>query len=354
MIGADPEIFVVDSANGEIIPSWEFLPSKENKDKTMQFIQNSLGQEIVAADRVGGGVYWDGWQAEFETKADTCNERHMDTIYLALRAIRKKAMEYRPTAKLTLQNVIEVPADILQSTESQYVQFGCKPSFNVYDLKLPLLDGTRITTRSSGGHLHFGIGKQHVDTIEDIVKLLDAIIGVACVSLFANYDNPKRRLFYGLAGEFRLPEHGVEYRTLSNAWMAHPAIAHLVIDVARNTVAMAMSGLRKIYKASETEVIETINNCDVKQARRILRRNEDVLKNLLKLSYEESEANLGYKVFCEGMESIIADPTNLDANWLLTTLPGSMDNNSWRFVSNGTNCKWAYAARTFMTTKKKV
>jgi hypothetical protein len=66
-----------------------------------------------------------------------------------------------------------------------------------------------VPFRTTGGHIHFGIGKRDDETVSRMVKALDAIIGVACVSLFDGIDDPRRRRMYGLAGEYRLPEYGV-------------------------------------------------------------------------------------------------------------------------------------------------
>src|ERR1019366_5440055 len=102
-----------------------------------------------------------------------------------------------------------------------------------------------------------------LETKINMVKAMDAIAGVACVALFAKYDNPIRRQYYGLPGEYRLPKHGLEYRALSNAWLIHPLIMNLVIDFARKAAIMGKEGLFSKWKATEQETIDCITNCDV-------------------------------------------------------------------------------------------
>ena len=330
MVGADPEIFIEDG-KGNIIPAFEFLPDKKHK------VVSTVFEDYGHSNRNSTGIYWDGWQAEFETKADTCNERHVDSIHSGLKQLYKLAKKHKADAKLSLKNTIEVPLETLQASKEEHVAFGCAPSFNIYGLKTPPLDGRTTQFRSAGGHLHFGIGKKSEATIEEVVKTLDAIIGVACVSLFAGMDNPKRREYYGLAGEFRTPPHGIEWRVLSNAWLCHPAIAHLVIDPARNTVAFALNNLRHLWKASEEEVIETINSCDVRQAKRIIRRNKDIFMAILKVSYpEDYKVLLAYETYLYGVESIIADPADFVNNWDLER--------TWNTGSNGVHKKWCQVA----------
>jgi len=57
-----------------------------------------------------------------------------------------------------------------------------------------------------------------------------------------NLDEPVRREYYGLAGEYRLPPHGLEYRSLSCAWIFHPKAAATILDLARRVVVYATSG----------------------------------------------------------------------------------------------------------------
>src|SRR6185369_6959931 len=166
------------------------------------------------------------------------------------------------------------------------------------------------------------IGKTEMEKAVPIVKALDAIIGVACVSLFAKFDNPKRRRLYGLPGEFRLPKHGIEYRPLSNAWLAHPFITNLVIDVARNVVVLAQKNLfHRVWDAKEEEVVDTILTCNVQKAREILEKNKETFIKILGASYHEwakkNQLEFLFNVFLNGMEWIVKDPHNFTNNWSL-------------------------------------
>ena len=155
--------------------------------------------------------------------------------------------------------------------------------------------------------------------IERYVKALDKILGVACVSLFANFDDPRRRTMYGLAGEYRLPSHGLEYRTLSNVWLAHPLLFMMVYELARKTIGMAEVKMMEAWDATEEETINCINECDVEKAREILMRNRDVFTALLS-SINSREADNMFKIYYLGLESIIKDPTDILGNWSIATI----------------------------------
>jgi hypothetical protein len=249
--GADPEIFVEDE-HGAVIPAFAFLGSKAEPHRSHE----------------GCGVYWDGFQAEFETRSNMCLAYLVDSVHYGLKAVYEKARQYNPNAKLSTRTVMEIPFDMLQNSEEKFVTFGCMPSLNVYGLTGKVVPARELPFRSSGGHIHFGFGQKPQETINEIVKALDAILGVACVSMFANFDNPIRREFYGLPGEYRLPAHGMEYRPLSNAWMFHPTIMNMVFDLSRKVVMFGQNGFRRHWQASEEETIDIVKHCDVARDRK--------------------------------------------------------------------------------------
>lgn len=337
-IGSDPEIFVEDS-KGKIIPAWEFLGSKEKPN---------LSNPTLA--RGNNPVYWDGFAAELTTTANvTCQEYYSDSVQYGLAEIFTAARAFNPTCKLSNKTLIEVSFDTLSKLDKKYVQFGCMPSKNAYGLTSKSLNGREVPYRSVGGHIHFGINySQQTHSSEakiEMVKALDAIVGVACVSLFASIDDPIRREYYGMAGEYREPAHGLEYRTLSNGWLRHPAIMHLVFDLARRSTGFGNNGLRRYWKSTEEETIEVIQTCDVKKAREILKKNKDLVIKLLKFPYRyDNCAELGYETFLEGIESVVDDPSDIVGNWRLLEY--------WSSQADGGNATWREACKRIDSGRK--
>lgn len=312
-IGADPEIFVEDD-KGEVIPAFKFLKAASDNGVLKYGDYRADSQKI----------YWDGWQAEFTVNAGTCMQVMSDNFHNALKALWAAAVRHNPKAKLSAKTLIEVPLDVLAKTANKYVEFGCKPSYNAYGFAGALdQPGKQITYRSAGGHMHFGWGKfskQNEYQIPLIVKALDAILAVGCVSMFAEFDHPMRRRYYGLAGEYRLPPHGLEYRTLSNAWLFHPIAANMVFDMGRLIANVGANQLIDVWEHNEKETVDTIMHCDVKNARKILDKNETVFKKLLTTAYHSytHAATKGcWSAFRNGIESIVKDPTDIVGNWIL-------------------------------------
>jgi hypothetical protein len=208
---------------------------------------------------------------------------------------------------------------MLLENKDEHVQFGCMPSKNAYGIKGRVADGKDVPFRSAGGHIHLELRSNQKRRIEDYVKALDAILGVACVSMFGAFDDSRRREYYGLAGEYRTPSHGMEYRPLSNVWMCHPTSMYVVFELARKVISMVDNGLFHLWKYNEKEVIDCINTCNIPLAVEILKINEIVFKDLLfSLSYQRMDTvQVLYNTFMLGIENLITDVDNIEKNWNL-------------------------------------
>lgn len=313
-VGSDPECFVVDK-HDKVIPSYLFLKSKEENDKTMK-----TNEAITkGATSVGSGVqsiFWDGFQAEFNVYASNCLSWTVDSTFIGLKTLLKKAREYNPDAKLSLKTVVDIDADVLNNALPEHVAFGCMPSFNAYGMTGIKEDGRKVPFRSTGGHIHLGLDNTNHDKNVQYVKALDKILGVACVSLFAKYDDPRRRIMYGLAGEYRTPAHGIEYRSLSNAWLSHPLIMNIVFELSRRCISTVREDVIQYWDSTEEETISCINNCDVELAREILARNKKQFIQIFE-SIRQGSGLAIYKMFMLGMESVIENPDDIESNWKL-------------------------------------
>ncbi len=322
-VGSDPEIFVTDSS-GAIIPAWKFLPSKTEAE----YYEGTYY----------GKAYWDGFQAEFSPNSNTCLAYHLDAVQAGLKTILIAARKKFPDARLDIRSVLPVDPETLETAEDKYVEFGCMPSINAYGLSGNNLPGRQVPMRFAGGHLHLGMKPEYRSP--EGIKGMDAILGVACVSMFAEFDNPVRREYYGLPGEYRTPPHGLEYRALSNAWLMHPLLANFVFDVGRAAYRFGLSGLNTL---PEDEVVDIMLRSDVDKARAFMTKHSTTFNSVISASptYGNTYASevLGY--FLSGAESIIRDPRDLEYNWRL--IPGpkrpwyshceSMDSNWYKGVN---------------------
>ena len=354
-LGSDPEVFVLDGKGG-LLPAWRFLPNKRvgvqcEHPYISPFLQSPQTSRA-------GRAFWDGFQAEFSTVPQSCVAFLSDSIRAGLLTTLKRAKEIEPKARLTLQNVFQIPVSALRTESDAHVVLGCDPSFNAYYMSGEFPgDSRKLRYRFAGGHIHIeGVATEFSTGSSDyekraklaipFVQTLDKILGVWAVGAAASFDNPVRRKYYGLAGEYRLPKYGVEYRTLSNFWLAHSAIVNLVFELTRSITyawlgqtGRTRSDLEK-WVAHPQETVEAINNCDVKKARGLLKRNADVFKRIMPFGKEEA-----LKVGMEGIESILRDPEDFESNWMLK----EEEQAKWRLHSDGMNMNWKSASAAILT-----
>lgn len=331
--GSDPELFA--KIDGKVLPAWEFLPSKKKP-----LVDGVMGSGTVQA-------FWDGFQAEFSVTPSNCLAHPVDLFQLGLKTVLRSAQNLHPDAKIVLDSVVEIPKATLRAAPEEYVLLGCDPSQNAYQMGGEwVMDGRKLPYRFAGGHIHFGgiattrdAGEFRMEKAIPYVKALDSVLGVFCVAAFASFDNPIRRRYYGLAGEFRLPEHGIEYRTLSNSWLCHPGISHLIFELARAVASFQKYDLLN-WIALEEEVVHIINTCDYVAARKLLRVNEHMLREIFSYTMYNSTLHCtsidqALRVAFDGVESIVQDPTDLAKNWKL--MPGAP---MWQRHSEGPNANW--------------
>ena len=334
--GSDPEIFV-ESKEGGVIPAWEFLPQKDvaAKEKKLSIYK---GANVHSPLRIGGFCYWDGFQAEIATQADTCLAYQVDSIREGLESLWKKTTKQYPGSRLSAKTVVEIPQEMLMGAKQEFVELGCKPSVNAYGLMgMPVENPRELGVRFAGGHYHYGIGKLDPEEAREMVKCADAIVGMASVGIFAEVDNPVRRRYYGLPGEHRLPSHGVEYRVLSNGWMCNPAVTHFVLGLTRKSLTMGRERLRGVMDGCEQEVIQTIQYGDVQGAREYVQRNEKQFRTIMSTCWSPNGVDLGMRMIMEGLGAVVPTWSEVEKNWRM--------GEEWVQHSNSPKCTWGgYAA----------
>lgn len=308
--GSDPEIFVVNK-DGNVIPAFKFLKDKKDPNR------------IPGTNQP---LFWDGFQAEFNLPVFSCLDQTVGSVRASLMELKRLAQEYDKDARLTIVPTLEVMPHMLRDEKEEHVQFGCMPSKNAYGMKGVQADGRDVTLRSSGGHIHLELDSKQKKRVEEYVKALDAILGVACVSMFGQFDDPRRRQYYGLAGEYRTPSHGLEYRPLSNVWMCHPTAMYIVFELARKVITLVDNDLFKYWKYDEQDVIACINDCNIALAYEILRMNEEMFKDILSsFCYNKGNGSnnrqdlvdVVYNTFMFGIENLISNVDDLENNWSL-------------------------------------
>jgi hypothetical protein len=317
--GSDPEIFVVRGVKPSLLPAFKFLLTQE---------------EAKRINRDNSYAYRDGFAAECYIHQVSCHGYLIDYLRDGLTAVLNKARTFDRTAKLTIKNTFSVPQVTMQSGSDEDVALGCMPSLNVYGDAPQLPNDARgFNMRFAGGHVHFNMPREK-GRVEECVKACDIIAAIPAVAMFASVDSPIRRQYYGRAGEYRTPAHGLEYRVLSNAWLATPALAHLVLNLVRSGLKVGWNGLTKDLDIEPERVQEIINFCDVKGAREYVTKHKYVFETLMQ--GDGSLAGKPFQTIVEGgVEAVFPEYENVEKNW-------KINESTWMRHSDDLRASWGY------------
>lgn len=303
-LGTDPEVFIVD-AKGQVVSAYNLFPSKAE---------------------CSTGPFWDGFQVEFTTPSKTCLAYLTDEVQAGLRSVYNKLPA---GTKLTYKSVVDIPRKMLETGDEDEVRFGCAPSMNVYGDEGFVVSNYRdISIRTSGCHFHFGTNKDPVRG----VRRMDRIAGVVMTAILGELQDPRRRVLYGRAGEYRTPTHGLEWRVMGSEVLVHPAMFHLAFDLARAALELGVVG--DLWETSDDETRSAINNYDFALCRKIVSRNKEMLQAICGAVYEKDKsANRAILVLVEqGVKGFI--DTDMHKNWLLK------GEGKWTTHSSATDCQY--------------
>lgn len=311
--GSDPEIFARDS-KGQIMPAYTFLPPKT------QPIRVELKRELYDYSSY---IYNDGFQAELRANPHGCIAYVVDSIQIGLKEIWKKSK-----GQLVIDNAPQIPVAVLRDAPEESVILGCDPSMNAYNMGGACPGDPRaLRYRFTGFHIHISgwalpesiMARQEL--LVPYVKALDKVLGVFFVAAGAHLESNKRREYYGLAGEYRLPEHGLEYRVLSSVGLSHPGITNLAFELARGVVALVDSKAQDLWIADTDETVGVINSNNQKAARALITRNKDLFMLLCEFGRDgrrycsRGYGEPAYKVSQNGIDSLVNDPNDFVTNW---------------------------------------
>jgi hypothetical protein len=262
-IGADPELFVVDS-KGSFRSAHDLVPGMKAQPFRVQ----------------AGAIQPDGTSAEFNIDPAQTAAEFSNNIRSVLTDLAKVVAEKAPDCSLRVSPVAMFEAEYFKSLPVEALAFGCTPDYNAWtDGKMTKFPGTTEPFRTGAGHIHVGWSENedvadpaHVFDCIETVKQLDAVLYP--MSLLWDKDR-KRRTLYGLMGSFRPKSYGVEYRPLSNAWVADPDL-HKWIFLATTRAMQLLDGGCALWK-----------DADLGQAHLgTLRSGKDLLRSELKIHHD--------------------------------------------------------------------
>lgn len=343
--GADPELFL--EVDGKIIGSERIIPEVIPPAKP-SVVRDGVQVELHPSAahcrvQVGGSL-----AVSFQALSNLIAKANGNTSLLRAAS----------PVKVCWRSVVQVDEDELAGLSESSKHFGCQESLNIYG-DHPDLAGCNAETyrfRGAGGHIHIGLPQSYVDldaankaltklselsnsmyreqisevayekaaanystyihseeyltavrTFSDrgkyspdpLIQLLDIIVGNTGVMLDREPLAPERRRYYGRAGEYRLPDHGIEYRVLSNWWARAYPMASFVWGMTRLAGSIFLGGNAitpvPVYREKLLSLI------DIEKVRRAINENNLLL----------AKANWAIvRDFIDGHVANMANPSN--------------------------------------------
>lgn len=240
-IGADPEFFVLDTTTGKHVSAFNMIPGTKAEPHVVE----------------GGAVQVDGMALEFNIDPANSFKEFNNNINKVLGQLRamvpeRYAFSFVPVAQFG-QEYIDAQPDVAK-------ELGCDPDFNAWTGAInPKPDGS-LGIRTASGHVHIGWTEgqdvthpDHIEACQMMSKQLDFFLGIP--SLMWDTDEV-RRTMYGDFGCYRPKHYGVEYRTLSNAWVNDVNLRKLVYYNSVLAGELLMQGVQA-YTANRPEYINT-------------------------------------------------------------------------------------------------
>jgi hypothetical protein len=238
MLGADPELFLVESSTGRFISSVGLIGGSK---------------EFPLPIGEGCAVQEDNVAVEFNIPPCKTADDFVKYINYNLTYLTQKAGEMG--LELYIKPSANFDEEQLSSPAAQ--AFGCEPDYNAWTgLPNPRPTCEDATLRSAGGHIHIGCDKEQSLSI---IKAMDLFVGCP---LLRHDNDEKRRLLYGKAGAFRYKPYGVEYRTASNVWISSEHLIRWVWSQTQRAVEWVKEG-NKFTKEQGKLIQDCINTNNI-------------------------------------------------------------------------------------------
>lgn len=230
-IGADPELFAYDAKKGMFVSVHDLLP----------------GTKYAPCQVPRGAVQVDGVAAEFNIKPATTEAVFLKSLESVRNTMTNIIRAKNPDIVLLAQPTATFNPEYWKTLPPETLALGCEPDYSAYTKTANPKPATDKPFRTGSGHVHIGFegcdqnDPNYVDTVCDLVKELDFVLYRQSLK----WDKDETRMeLYGQPGAFRFKPYGLEYRTLSNKWLARKETAAFVFRATKAVTKMFLAGQR--------------------------------------------------------------------------------------------------------------
>lgn len=241
LVGADPELFVCE---GDVI------------SVGVGCIGGSK-REPLAVDK--GAVQEDNVLGEFNIHPASSRMQFVDNIKTVWDQLNSILAGSGKSTKV-IQSHEYTPREIRRAGP-QAMEFGCDPDYNAWTGTVNETPRPATGLRTAGGHVHIGYDNPSEETSYAIAQVCDYLLGLP--SVLIDQDG-RRKEMYGKAGACRIKPYGVEYRVLSNFWLADSSYMEWVYDQAIRAAIIVLSNEQHVLfdAVCPDQITEAINAND--------------------------------------------------------------------------------------------
>lgn len=257
--GCDPELFL--KKNGKVVSAIGLIGGTKHEPKPISENGHAIQEDNVAIEYNIPASY---------TEQEWIDNNNFVKDYLEV-LVSGMGCELEIAASAFLDE------SELQSDKAK--QFGCEPDFNVWLQAMNEPPSSDTNLRVCGGHIAIGWNNPIEEVQEQMIKAMDMTCGLE--SILMDNDTQRKKM-YGKAGCFRFKDFGVEYRTLSNFWIASNETLSWAYNTTLKAIDLVNSGRVDELAAKYGEkVVEAINS-----------NNKDLAQELLVKIKEEQLVEL--------------------------------------------------------------
>jgi hypothetical protein len=251
-IGCDPEVFV--RQQGTFKSAYGLIQGDKANPQPVR----------------NGAVQVDGMALEFNIVPALTEDQFAYNVQDVFNQLKLMVPDY----EIVTVPVAQFDPAYMAAQPMEALELGCDPDFNAWHQgavnQKP--NGDR-PMRTASGHIHIGWTDgqnindgEHQANCNEVAKQMDFFLGLPSLA----YDDDKlRRSMYGKAGCVRYKAYGVEYRTLSNAWLRSESLMRWVYRNAQKGMEALINGRNLSQKYGDIQAI--INESNRKEAEKIIK-----------------------------------------------------------------------------------
>lgn len=309
LIGADPEIWIVDNKTGKPISAEGLFEGTKAAPKKVQ----------------GGAIQVDGMAAEFNIDPSSNQFEFARNILTVLIELREEIKRNNPDLDFSFSftPVAYFGSEYIQAQPEHAKELGCTPDYNAYEggAANPTPDAD-MPFRTASGHIHIGWGEgldiadpEHLEACCMFVKQMDTYVG-GRVAAIEGPDGHIRRELYGKAGAFRPKSYGVEYRTSSNVWLSDLTTIYRTFSATKEAFDQLVDGYRSFEDPYWKTARKVIDSGDLVKQGNLFAKFPRSYNNQLAININTLDTILERVMHDGGFNAVIDDDfDDIDDEW---------------------------------------